>query len=195
MACHLTVASGVTLTLSAGTVVNWLGNYYADIQGRIIANGTITEPVLWTRGGVTTPGQWGPLYIIGNGSGMTYVTMTYGIGLSAGAPVTLTHLWAYTNTYGLDLASNSTVQSATLWANTYGLQVRLNARPVISYTNILTNTTYGAVIAQQRDVPLTGVWWGTTNGATIEGYILDDIDDMRRGRALWYPAAATEYAW
>lgn len=195
MACHLTVASGVTLTLSAGTVVNFLGNYYVDVQGRVVANGTITEPVHWTRPVTDVNTLWGPLYIIGAGSSMTYVTMTYSIGLSAGAPVTLTHLWAYSNTYGLDLASNSTVQSATLWANTYGLQVRLNARPVISYTNILTNTTYGAVIGQPRDVPLTGVWWGTTDGATIEGLILDDIDDIRRGRALWHPAAAAEYAW
>jgi hypothetical protein len=195
LACNLSVASGVTLTLDAGTVVQFSGAYYADVQGRVVANGTAAQPVLWTRQSGVTAGSWGPLYIVGAGSSMDYVTMTYGIGLSAGAPITLTHLWAYTNTYGLDLAANASVTSATLRANTYGVQVRLNARPVFSVTNILTSTTAGMVIEQSRDLPAAGIWWGTTDAATIEGYITDDIEDIRRGRALWSPAAAALWAW
>jgi hypothetical protein len=195
LACNLSVASGATLTLDAGTVVQFSGAYYADIQGRVVANGTAASPVLWTRQSGSTVGQWGPLYIVGAGSSMNYVTMTFGIGLSAGAPVTLTHLWAYTNTYGLDLAANASVMSATIRGNSYGVQVRLNAAPTFSVTNVLSSTVAGLVVEQPRDVAATSIWWGTTDGGTIEGYLIDDVDDLRRGRALWSPAAASIWAW
>jgi hypothetical protein len=195
LGCNLNVSSGVTLTLDAGTIVQFSGDYYAYIGGRVIANGTRASPVTWTRQGGSVAGSWGPLYLVGPGSSMSFVTVTYGTALSVGAPVTLTNYWAQANTWGLDLAANASVLTATLQGNTYGVMIRLNAAPTLSATNILTNTTFGLVVEQPSGVDVGDIWWGSTTATAVEGMILDIGDDASRGDARWEPAATSRWPW
>jgi len=194
LGCNLTVADGATLTLDPGAEIEFTGDYSIDVQGSIDVNGSAAEPVLISRAGCTAPGQWGPVYLSGP-STFNYVTMTCGYALTANAPVTITHGWFLTNTFGLDAsATQMTVYSTTVQYNITGVLMRNNSTLALTAVNILSNTV-NLDVRQPNDIACTGVWWGTVNNTTIESLIRDDIDDIRRGRALWSPPAASAYAW
>lgn len=72
---YVKVANGATLTINAGTTIhgdfNVKGSSLWILRGsRIVANGTATEPIVFTSAqpaGQRKPGDWGGLVIIGNG--------------------------------------------------------------------------------------------------------------------------------
>lgn len=70
----VTVQSGATLTVNAGTTVKGFpGSYILVLQGaRIVADGTAVSPIVFTSGfdvGSRAPGDWGGIVIIGSASG------------------------------------------------------------------------------------------------------------------------------
>lgn len=66
--CDLVVDDGVTLTVEAGTVVQFQDNYFLEVRGRLLVNGTADKNVLFTVADTamyddmdTTKGGWGGL--------------------------------------------------------------------------------------------------------------------------------------
>ncbi|RPI30712.1 MAG: hypothetical protein EHM70_13205, partial [Chloroflexota bacterium] len=55
----LTINSGVTLTIQAGTQVRFNGNYSLNVNGTLIADGAPDAPILFTSG---TSGRWNRIY-------------------------------------------------------------------------------------------------------------------------------------
>jgi len=90
----VTVASGTTLTLEPGVIVQFQqsASNKLNVQGALDATGTPTQPITFT-GVVTTPGSWGGLNIIGTVitpalASLNNVTLDYGgINGSFGAQV------------------------------------------------------------------------------------------------------------
>ena len=90
----VTVASGATLTLEPGVVVQFQqsASNKLNVQGALDATGTPTQPITF-MGVVTTPGSWGDLNIIGTVitpalASLSNVTLDYGgINGSFGAQV------------------------------------------------------------------------------------------------------------
>ncbi len=68
MTGHVTVASGVTLTVEPGVEVRANGNYYFQVYGTLDVNGTIGSEVLFTHHTSTTVGAWYGVYIRNNGT-------------------------------------------------------------------------------------------------------------------------------
>ena len=79
----INVISGVVLTVQPGVVVQFEASTLMTIKGKLIANGTATQPITFT-GTSTQPGWWYGLTFSGaasapvTGSSLNYVTVQYG---------------------------------------------------------------------------------------------------------------------
>ncbi len=90
----LTVASGATLTIQPGIVVQFESgtSNYLNVQGALQANGSTTQPITFT-GVVASPGSWAGVFADGTSitparANLSYVTLDYGgVGGSYGAQV------------------------------------------------------------------------------------------------------------
>jgi hypothetical protein len=192
--CNINVASTAALTITAGAEVRFLGNYRLTAAGPLIAVGASGNPITFTRPATTTSGTWGPVYLYNNASQLDYLEVQYGRGIEVGALVTISHSLIESNTIGVHFVTDGELISSTLHANVYGLLVTDNAAPVLQAVNVLTNTI-GIFLAQSRDLAAPGIYWGTTDDATIAGYIFDQTWAATLGRVLWTPAATSLWTW
>lgn len=77
------VYPGATLSVEPGVVVEFAQQAMLDVRGKILATGTLTQPILFT-GSTQTPGWWDGIHISGatgapnTGSVLDYVTIEYG---------------------------------------------------------------------------------------------------------------------
>ena len=77
MAGTLTVASGATLTLSPGTTLQFPASTKLIVNGVLIANGTPSQRINFTKSGTST---WTGLEFSGaNGSSITYANISYAV--------------------------------------------------------------------------------------------------------------------
>ncbi len=91
---NITVASGVTLTISAGAILKFAQGDSLIINGTLNSQGTSTNPITFTSTGSTSPGSWGTITFSGSGassSNLNYVNLNYGAGIQClnGANVTI----------------------------------------------------------------------------------------------------------
>jgi cell division septation protein DedD len=189
--CNLGVARGVTLTIAPGTTVYTNGPYKWDVFGALHAVGLPTSAITLTSGISTTPGSWGPVFLLGDAT-LDYVTVTYGTALEAAAPVTISHALLMSNSIGVDFLAAGALLSSTVSYNDVGILVRGDSAPTLRAVNILGNTT-GLWNAQALTLTAPSLWWGTTATATIAAAIRDRSGDWRLGPVLWQPAA--QEAW
>jgi hypothetical protein len=78
---NLTVASGVTLTISPGAILRFADGKSLTVNGVLNAAGTSIQPITFTSASSTSPGSWGPITLntLGaNGSSIRYCNIKYG---------------------------------------------------------------------------------------------------------------------
>lgn len=75
---ELTVPTGQTLYIEAGVIINFKGHYKFNIDGKILATGTKTDPIMFTTDDQTT--GWGGVRLneTPDISSFTYCTFQYG---------------------------------------------------------------------------------------------------------------------
>ncbi|MBP1464493.1 hypothetical protein EYB53_002110, partial [Candidatus Chloroploca sp. M-50] len=156
----VTIAQGVTLTVQPGTVVKFADNTGLDVNGTLLAEGTETQPIIFTsfhddaaggdtngNGTTTSPaaGNWGGLYFTpqSSGSRLRHVQVSYGGYEYWGNPRSL-----YVQTSDLLVEASTIIQSSghglyaadvtpQLWGNTF----RENSGYGIYYQGVGTSSS------------------------------------------------------
>lgn len=89
----VTVKSGVTLTIPAGTILQGIKSpgakafLIAERNGRIVANGTSTNPIIFTSdqaAGARAPGDWDGIRIFGNANNSNSISVDLGCAVYTG---------------------------------------------------------------------------------------------------------------
>ena len=176
--CNVGIGTNTTLTITAGTTVQMMGDYRIDVQGTLYAVGTVTEPITFTHATEVTKSAWAYIYLRGDPSTLEYCNIYYGRGVNDEAGSTLRYCKVMTCAYGLATMSASDVASCTFQYDTYGLLMYLEASPVISYCNILSNT-WNAYMDQITSVAIPDCWWGSD--PPDDALIWDYGDDFTLG--------------
>ena len=84
----VTVNSGVTLTITPGSVISFANGKSLTINGVINAQGTSTNQIRFTSASGTIPGSWNKILILNNGNSiLKYCTFEYGTN-----PLSLTNI-------------------------------------------------------------------------------------------------------
>jgi len=122
----ITVFSGATLTISAGTILRFPSGKKLTSYGNIAVNGTSSSRVTFTSVSGSTAGSWGSLILDGSGSinsNINYANIFYGTGVQ------------FLN------GSNATIQNSSIEYNTYGIYF-YNSAPSILYNYIRYNSQH-----------------------------------------------------
>jgi hypothetical protein len=193
--CNVGVMNGVTLTISPGTSVLFVGHHKVDVKGSLYAVGTVTEPITLTHETAVVTDSWGCLYLRGDRSTLHYVNVYYGGGINDAAGSELRYCTLMTNTYGLALPGPkaSDVASCTMQHNDYGVLAYANASPVIERCNVLSSTVHDIEVRQPEDVTMLDCWWGAD--PPDEGRVWDDGDDFTLGVLDRSPYATGWITW
>jgi len=157
----ITVSSGVTLTVEPGVTV--LGETSSDllVDGRLVAVGTVTQPITFTA--VDTATGWGGISIEGTsavkniGSRLRYVTVAYG-GHSPNS-----------SNLVLDYAQ-AVIDHATIkYSLSNGIDARNNSLGSIEASRIFSNSAFGAEADAGSRWLAANNWWGDASGPQASG--------------------------
>ena len=157
--CNTGVGTNTTLTVTAGTDVQMLGDYKVDVQGELYAVGTAADPITFTHATEVTKSSWSYIHLQGEPSTLDYCEIYYGRGINDEAGSWITHTKVMTCMYGLATMSDTEMISSTLQWNTYGVVPYLECSPSISYCIILSNT-WNVWMDQVTGIEIPYVWWG-----------------------------------
>ncbi|MBI3587279.1 MAG: hypothetical protein HY088_09140, partial [Ignavibacteriales bacterium] len=153
---NITIPAGETWTLTPGITWNFTGNYKLRIEGKLIANGTSSQPITFTRSG----GQWyGIEFYNGNaGSSISYATIEnaqYGVyNYSTNVPISNSTI--RNNTTGVYIYGNcSTLSWSRIQNNTYGVNCASYGDANIQVNNVLRYNSW-AVYGDATSVPALG---------------------------------------
>jgi len=179
------VQNGATLTIEPGVEVRFnkdatnprLGIGGADSAGRLIAQGTDTQKIIFTSNEASPqPGDWKSINFNANASDdsiIEYAIIEYGgvggiIDISSSNPTVRNCIIRYGSDEGIYISdSTSEVSCCDITNNDIGIHVsgRILNNPTIINNNIFGNTTYGI----QNTIPSNIVnaennWWGDASG-------------------------------
>ncbi len=173
----LSVPEGETLTLPAGTILNFLPGTGINIKGALVSQGTISEPVIFTTT-MEIPGSWNGLAfdVTSTGNVVENIVVEWaatgvnvigaqldiknsvfrGVSVNgiyyqadSGGEITNNIIRNSTKTgYGIRLDSSSpAIQGNNIQYMDRGIYVSINSSPVINSSNDVTNNNYGIYIA------------------------------------------------
>ncbi len=138
----ITVSNGVTLTILPGTQIMFQNGKSLIINGKLIANGTSSQPITLTRSG--SSGSWGPIVLNGSGasgSTLNYVKMTHGTEVQVinTSNVTISNSRFENTSYGIRF-SNSTgsanYNKMLVGGGNYGIRVENGSNVTVNINEI-----------------------------------------------------------
>jgi RHS repeat-associated protein len=159
--CDVTVNSGVTLTVQPGVEVRFNQNTGLNVNGTLLAVGTVTQPITFTANTASpTPGYWKNINFGSSSmnSRLEYVTVTYGgYGGNGNIRSSAPSLWI--------------ANSAIGYSSNYGIYAT-SVAITISSTSVLSNNGTGLYIAAQglfTPTVVNNVFTGNNGFAAIIG--------------------------
>ncbi|MEK7471885.1 MAG: right-handed parallel beta-helix repeat-containing protein, partial [Patescibacteria group bacterium] len=161
----VTVNSGVTLTVTPGSVISFASGKSMVVNGVLNANGTSSQLITFTATAGTTPGSWGSIILDGSGasgSNLNYVNIEYGTGIQIlnGANVVVQNSTIENNTYGIYFYN-----SAPQILNNY---IRYNSQHAINgTTNGSSPKIYDNTITRTGTKNYAGILLTGTHGNII----------------------------
>ena len=182
----MTIQSNAILTVQPGTTIRFAPGAGITVQqGRITANGTALDPIVFTSindpSNAPAPGSWNGI-TINSGGGLSllrHVFVKYGAGLTIdGASPTVD---AFTATYnqpaGLTLSTTATLttSNALIANNAVGALQNGNAALIIRNSVIKNNNT-NAMETGALAMLATQNWWGTVVAGEIDASLQGTID-------------------
>jgi hypothetical protein len=139
---NVTVASGKTLTVETGSYLSFNTNISLTVNGKLIANGTSSQPITLTRSGSSR--SWGPIVLNGSGasgSTLNYVKMTHGTEVQVinTSNVTISNSRFENTSYGIRF-SNSTgsanYNKMLVGSGNYGIRVENGSNVTVNINEI-----------------------------------------------------------
>ncbi len=220
------VAKEATLTIAPGTRVhfNWLdtdndkiGESGLRVRGRLLAEGTIRKPIVFTSLNKEERSAWGEVRLEEAGpSRLRYCYFSFadwglhmhfspviiehcrfensegGLRFRSG-PIDIHNCLIQKNEIGIRyLLSNPKIQHNTIRKNTHGIFIREGSKkPIISHNNIYNNKRYNLKLgeAQTTDISCPENFWGTTDQAVIDKKIFDHQESNYLGKVNYQPIA------
>jgi murein DD-endopeptidase MepM/ murein hydrolase activator NlpD len=177
---YVTVNSGVTLTVNSGAQIRFAPGKKLTINGTLIANGTIANPIVFTSLNASpSPGDWqGIRFTNGNnGSVLDYCEISYA-----------------TNGLYVD-NTNIDVKHSYIHHNSYSGILELNGSDIFLQYNTIANAYYG--LACRYDVDALLGKYNTRGGNRIHNHSVgvecSYNSYMVLGRPDWYPAKNSVY--
>lgn len=175
----ITINSNATLTLPAGTTLRFAAGASLNVeQGRLMAEGTALDPVVFTSvqdavGGTPAAGDWEGVVLKGgaaSASRLTHVWVKFGKGLVLDAcqPTLDAFTALYNASYGMALVNGAavTTEFALVAFNQVGIQqsglARLNIR-----NSVIKNNSTNAMALNAASMIATQNWWGTPLSSEI----------------------------
>ncbi|MEW6157838.1 MAG: polymorphic toxin-type HINT domain-containing protein [Verrucomicrobiota bacterium] len=183
----INVANNATLTVTPGTTLRFArGTGLTVEQGKLVANGTALDPIVFTSaqdvaGGSPAAGDWNGIALGTGGaaSSLQHVFVKFGKGLSiAGGSPTLAAFTARNNSgAGLTLSGGATVTTADglFLFNEAGILQTENARLTIS-NSVLKNNAIDARNSGGSQLVARQNWWGTLDAIEIATRVNGDVD-------------------
>lgn len=174
----LTITNGATFTVPAGTIVAFAPGAGLTVQsGRIVANGTIYAPIVFTSLADTdntgpVRGSWNGITLAdaSRASVLRNVWVKYGKGVSITGGVhtveTLGAAWNASAGLSLSGTASLTLPGSYFANNAIGVAIADSASLTLS-GSVLKNNTVNAVAAGTGTLNATGNWWGTTDPGAI----------------------------
>jgi len=176
----LTIASGVTLTIQAGTEVTFEEDSKLIVNGELIVNGTSANQVIFTSSEpAPSLSDWQGIEVNGSNASATlsYCTVEYaskGINFSNGASGSVSNSTFQNNYYGIYTNyADPIVDNCNMTNNKYGLYVRYSYTTPswmsvdISNCDILNNTTYGLYLYNSSPTLSDNRISGNARGAVL----------------------------
>ncbi len=163
---NLSVVSGVTLQVNAGTTLNFNGNYKLRVEGTLTANGTYSNKITFTRSG----GTWYGIEFY-NASYLSQISYSiiqnaqYGVRIINSSP-NLTWNSIKLNTVGVQFENNSydyatTLQGNMIEENIDGVKCYQYSDPAINPSNVIRYNNFYGVYGDATAVPNMGFYYPT----------------------------------
>ncbi|MGB9588905.1 MAG: matrixin family metalloprotease, partial [Armatimonadota bacterium] len=169
---NLIVAAGVTLQLNAGTTLTFTGPYKLTVNGGLVAYGTSSQPITFTRNG----GTWYGIEANYGSIDLRYCSVQNaqnGVKAYRSAGY-LDHVTITGSATGMryDNQSWGDVRYSSITSCTYGIHCSQNSNPSIRPYNRIWNHTTG-VYSDYNSLPVLGTLsgWGNNsikNNATMD---------------------------
>ncbi|MFO0745303.1 MAG: PKD domain-containing protein [Myxococcota bacterium] len=151
---NVTVPAGQVLTIAPGTIVRVSeadanhdnnGDYGLDVAGKLLVNGTVDRPVLFTSvpaSGPPASRDWRGIVLSGAGSSLAHVRVEYAVtGIAAGADATLADVTVADSWRGLDVSGGTTTASGLVIQRAGQVGVNVRAVGVLNATDLVIDTT------------------------------------------------------
>jgi len=147
-----TIPSGATLTVNAGVIVKFSSSAGLIVNGKLLVDGTLSQPVAFTSISGNTPQSWGSIVLNGSGannSSINYANISFGtrVQVSGAANVTIQNCNVTDVYYGIDYTGST------------GSILNNQVNSTASYYGIVVENS-STVTCRQNTVKKTGSRWG-----------------------------------
>ncbi len=178
---NVDVKPGVTLTVQAGTVVQFSGGTSLTVDGTLLAEGTASKTIIFTSvndnsasGGSNkaNPGDWGQLLFTSTSTGsmIDYAVIKYGGGAeveaSGASPTIENSTIAYSTVFGVQLVDSDATLTGDMFQNNgfsyeFGgaIHIDLASQPVISGITYTNNNLFNGVALDGGSLPAGTTTW------------------------------------
>ncbi|MGQ9707199.1 MAG: hypothetical protein ACUVWP_09460 [bacterium] len=212
---NVTIKNNATLTIRAGVEVRFMpvngdggfreGSELYIADGKLVAYGTQTSPVIFTSGkNMKSKGDWGCIVVEGdNIINMNHCVIEYAKAglifwnLSQSANmITSVNYCIVQNCSEVGMLfynSSPNINYNSIKYNYYGIQTQNWSSPIVNNNDIFDNNIYNLRNISRSNVDATSNWWGTTNKDKIALKIYDYYDDHNYGVVDYQPFRETSF--
>jgi hypothetical protein len=183
----LTIGGGATFSIPAGTVIAFGPGANLTVEsGRVVADGTIFAPVIFTsladlENGSRSRGAWNGITLADpdRASTLRNVWVKYGKGVTvaAGSHTIDTLGAAWNEVAGLRLTGAVSLSTQRAYFSNNAVGVSIEGGATLNLTgSVLRNNQLNAAATDGGAVSATGNWWGTSDAGIIAASVTGSVN-------------------